>query len=201
AAVAVDFSSPHALREHAEACVQARVPLLVGVTGYSAGVRTHLDAAAALIPVLLAPNTSLGVSVVARLVEAATRHLGAGYDVEISEAHHREKRDAPSGTALALGAVVAAARGRSLDDVAVYDRHGRGAARGIGDIGFAVVRAGEIVGEHTVLFAAAGESVAITHRVADRRVFALGALRGANWLIDRPAGLYSMDDVLGGARP
>jgi len=139
----------------------------------------------------------VGVNLVARLVKLATRALGPGYDVEISEAHHRMKRDAPSGTALALGEAVAAERGRKLADIAVFDRHGSDARRRAGDIGFAVLRAGDIVGEHTVTFAIAGERVEITHRATDRVTFAHGALRAAAWLPGRPPGLYAMDEVLG----
>jgi 4-hydroxy-tetrahydrodipicolinate reductase len=197
AAVAVDFSLPQCVGDNARACMAARVPLLVGATGFDGATREVLKAAAAVIPVLVAPNTSVGVNLVARLVKLATRALGPGYDVEISEAHHRTKRDAPSGTALALGEVVAAERGRKLADVAIFDRHGSDASRGTGDIGFTVLRAGDIVGEHTVTFAIAGERVEIAHRATDRVTFAHGALRAAAWLPGRPPGLYAMDDVLG----
>jgi 4-hydroxy-tetrahydrodipicolinate reductase len=201
AAVAVDFSLPQCVGDNARACMAARVPLLVGATGFDGATREVLKAAAAVIPVLVAPNTSVGVNLVARLVKLATRALGPGYDVEISEAHHRTKRDAPSGTALALGEVVAAERGRKLADVAIFDRHGSDAPRGAGDIGFTVLRAGDIVGEHTVTFAIAGERVEITHRATDRVTFAHGALRAAAWLPGRPPGLYAMDDVLGLDQP
>jgi 4-hydroxy-tetrahydrodipicolinate reductase len=197
AAVAVDFSGAKGVADNARACAQAGVPLLVGTTGFDAVARAALAEAAKRIPVLIAPNTSVGVSVVAKLVELATVALGTDYDVEISEAHHRMKRDAPSGTALALGETVAGARGRQLSDVAVFDRHSDSAPRGDGDIGFSVLRAGDIVGEHTVTFAVAGERVEITHRATDRITFARGALRAAEWLIGRPAGLYKMADVLG----
>ena len=201
AAVAVDFSLPQCVAVVARACAEARVPLLVGTTGFDAAAREALDAAATVIPVLIAPNTSMGVNLVAQLVRLAARALGPGYDVEISEAHHRMKRDAPSGTALALGEVVAAERGSKLADVAIFDRHGSDARRRAGDIGFAVVRAGDIVGEHTVTFATAGERVEITHRATDRVTFAHGALRAATWLAGRPPGLYAMDDVLGSDKP
>jgi 4-hydroxy-tetrahydrodipicolinate reductase len=206
AAVAVDFSVPGSVAEHARACAQAGVPLLVGVTGFDATAQSALESAAAAIPVLIAPNTSVGVNVIARLVQLATRALGLSFDVEISESHHRLKRDAPSGTALALGRVVAGARRRTLEEVAVYDRHGRAAERGAaermaGEIGFAVLRAGDIVGEHTVMFAGAGERVEIRHCATDRITFARGALRAAEWLRSRPPGLYSMEDVLGFEQP
>jgi 4-hydroxy-tetrahydrodipicolinate reductase len=197
AAVAVDFSLPQCVADNARACMAARVPLLVGATGFEDATRELLRAAAADIPVLIAPNTSVGVNLVARLVRLAARGLGPAYDVEISEAHHRLKQDAPSGTALALGAVVAAERGRQLADVAVFDRQGSHAQRKAGDIGFAVLRAGDIVGEHTVTFAIGGERVEITHRATDRITFAHGALRAAAWLSRRAPGLYTMDDVLG----
>jgi len=197
AAVALEFSLCGAVAAHARACLEQRVPLLVGTTGIDAASREELEAAAKVVPVLIAPNTSVGVTVMAHLVGLATTALGAGYDVEISEAHHRMKRDAPSGTALALGEAVAGARGEALADVAVFDRHGAASAREPGSIGFAVVRAGDIVGEHTVTFAAAGERIELVHRATDRIIFARGALRAAEWLIGRPAGLYGMRNVLG----
>ena len=207
AAVAVDFSRADGVAAHAAACVRADVPLVVGTTGLDAETLAALTAAAASIAVLIAPNTSVGVGVMTQLVRQAALSLGAGFDVEIAEAHHRMKRDAPSGTALALGRAVAAARGEAFDAVAVFDRHGaavpgspapRGEApRGAGSIGFSVVRGGDIVGEHTVVFAGAGERVEITHRATDRAIFARGALRAAAWLVGRPAGLYGMENVLG----
>jgi 4-hydroxy-tetrahydrodipicolinate reductase len=201
AAVAIDFSLPQCVAANARACAQARVPLLLGATGFDATARAALEAAAKTIPVLIAPNTSVGVNVVRQLVKLATEALGQGYDVEISEAHHRMKRDAPSGTALALGEAVAQARGVDLKQVAVFDRHGANEQRRDGEIGFSVVRAGDIVGEHTVMFSVAGERVEITHRASDRMTFARGALRAAQWLIGRPPGLYSMNDVLGLDKP
>jgi 4-hydroxy-tetrahydrodipicolinate reductase len=201
AAVAVDFSLPQCVAANAQACVLAKVALVVGATGFDAAVRASLESAAAVIPVLIAPNTSVGVNVVSQLVKLATLALGTGYEVEISEAHHRMKRDAPSGTALALGEVVARARGRDLKEVAVFERHGNLAPRGADDIGFAVLRAGDIVGEHTVTFAVDGERVEITHRATDRITFARGALRAAEWLRQRPPGLYTMNDVLGLEQP
>ncbi|MDP8983744.1 MAG: 4-hydroxy-tetrahydrodipicolinate reductase, partial [Pseudomonadota bacterium] len=195
ASVAIDFSLPQCVAANARACVAGKVPLLVGTTGFDSAARAVLEAAAADIAVLIAPNTSTGVSVVARLVELAARALGAA-DVEIGEAHHRMKRDAPSGTAVALGQIVARARGQRFEDVAVFERHGSAALRRAGDIGFSVVRAGDVVGEHTVTFALAGERVEITHRATDRITFARGALRAAEWLAGRPPGLYTMDDVI-----
>ncbi len=197
AAVAVDFSRPHRVQAHAAACAAAGVPLVVGTTGFDAATRAALEQAADTIPVLIAPNTSLGVAVLAQLVRHATLALGPDFDVEILEAHHRGKRDAPSGTALALGGVVAEARGATLEELAVFDRHGSSAPRTAGSIGFAVLRAADIVGEHTVVLAAAGERIEITHRATDRAIFARGALRAAAWLAGRPPGLYGMQNVLG----
>jgi len=197
AAVAVDFSISTCVAAHAAACAAARVPILIGATGFDAASRTALEQAAKIIPMLIAPNTSVGVAVVARLVSMAALGLGSAYDAEILESHHRMKRDAPSGTALALGEAIAAARAVSLDEVAAYDRAGHSAARVPGSIGFSSSRAGDIVGEHTVIFATDGERVEITHRATDRSTFARGALRAAGWLVGKPAGLYGMHDVLG----
>jgi 4-hydroxy-tetrahydrodipicolinate reductase len=197
ASVAVDFSLSHCVAAHAQACAAAGVPILIGATGLDADDRAALERAARTIAVLIAPNTSVGVTVVSKLVAMAALGLGPAYDVEIFEAHHRMKRDAPSGTALALGEAVAEARAQSLNAVAVYDRAGQSAPRISGSIGFSSVRAGDIVGEHTVTFAAAGERVEITHRATDRITFARGALRAAEWLVGRPAGLYGMENVLG----
>ncbi len=196
AAVAVDFSLADGVAAHAKACAAAGIPILVGATGIDAAGRGVLAAAATQIPVLIAPNTSVGVSVIAKLVALAAVGLGPSFDVEIFEAHHRLKRDSPSGTALALGEAVAKARAVPLNEVAAY-RAGRSGPRSPGSIGFSSVRAGDIVGEHTVIFAAEGERVEITHRATDRVIFARGALRAAEWLIGRPAGLYGMQDVLG----
>ena len=178
ASVAVDFSAAAAVAAHVEVCLSAQVPLLVGATGLDEATQQALRLAAERIAVLIAPNTSLGVGVLTELAVIAARRLGAYFDIQIAEAHHRDKRDAPSGTALALK--------RAIE---------QGASRGH-NIGVAVVRAGDIVGEHTVIFAADGERLELTHRATDRLIFARGALRAAQWLSDRPAGLYSMRDVL-----
>jgi 4-hydroxy-tetrahydrodipicolinate reductase len=193
--VALDFSLGDAVAAHARACAQTGAPLLVGTTGFDAAARAQLERAAQVIPVLIAPNTSVGVAVLSKLVAVATFSLGSSYDVEIFEAHHRLKRDAPSGTALSLGEIVAGERGQRLNDVAAFDRFGN-SPREPGSIGFSVLRAADIVGEHTVTFAAAGERLEITHRATDRITFARGALRAAAWLTGRPAGLYGMQDVL-----
>ena len=197
AVVAVDFSLNTCVAAHAQACAAAGVALVVGATDLDAVGRSALEQAARNIPVLVAPNLSVGVSVVAKLVAVAAAGLGPSYDVEIFEAHHRLKRDAPSGTALALGEVVAQARSVPLQDVAIFGRAGQTALRTPGSIGFASMRAGDIAGDHTVIFASAGERVEITHRATDRSTFAQGALRAAEWLIGQPAGLYGMQDVLG----
>jgi 4-hydroxy-tetrahydrodipicolinate reductase len=195
--VAIDFSLPQAVAAHAEECAKAGVPLLVGATGLDAEGLGRLEACARRIAVVLAPNTSVGVNVMLHLVARAARALDAGFDVEIHEAHHRMKRDAPSGTALQLGEAVAAARATTLAAVGVYAREGTTGPRPPAAIGFSVVRAGDIVGEHTVLFAGEGERIEITHRAGDRMGFARGALRGAEWLAGRAPGLYRMSDVLG----
>jgi 4-hydroxy-tetrahydrodipicolinate reductase len=197
ASVALDFSSGSCVAAHARACAAAGIPILVGATGFDAASRAVLTQAARDIAVLIAPNTSVGVAVVTQLVSLAASGLGPSYDVEIFEAHHSMKRDAPSGTALVLGEAVAQARGVTLPDVACYDRGAQSAARTPGSIGFSSLRAGDIVGEHTVTFAAAGERVEITHRATDRITFARGALRAAEWLLGQPAGLYGMRNVLG----
>ena len=194
AAVAVDFSLNLGVAAHARACAAARVPLLVGATGLDAPTLAELSSASQSIAVLIAPNTSVGVAVLSRAVAEAARALGESYDVEIAEAHHRSKRDAPSGTALHLGKVVADVRERRLSDLAAFDRRG---PREPGSIGFSAVRAGDIVGEHTVIFAGHGECLEMTHRATDRSTFARGALRAAAWLVGRPAGLYGMHDALG----
>jgi 4-hydroxy-tetrahydrodipicolinate reductase len=197
ASVAVDFSLGRCIAGHAGTCASVGVPLLIGATGFDEAGSRAIEQAARSIAVLIAPNTSVGVSVVTQLVSTASAALGSSYDVEIFDAHHRMKRDAPSGTALALGQAVATARGQALNEVAIYDRTGLNAPRSAGAIGFSSLRAGDIVGEHTVTFAADGERVEITHRATDRITFARGALRAADWLAGQPAGLYGMKNVLG----
>jgi 4-hydroxy-tetrahydrodipicolinate reductase len=196
ASVAVDFSLGGAVAAHAWACARARVALLVGATGIDDATQAELHRAAQEIPLLIAPNTSVGVAVLHKLVAAATVELGSAYEVEIAEAHHHMKRDAPSGTALSLGELVAGVRGQRLSEVGIFGRHGTAAPRDPAGIGFSVVRAGDIVGEHSVTFATRGERLEITHRASDRMIFARGALQAAAWLIGRPAGLYGMQDVL-----
>ncbi len=198
AAVAIDFTLPAALHDNLAACVAVGVPVVVGTTGLDLPAENAMAAAAVRIPVLHAPNMSLGVNLLLELVAQAAAALPADYDIEIFEAHHKHKLDAPSGTAVRLGQVAANARGSSLAASAVYVREGQTGARPPGAIGFATVRAGDIVGEHTVLFCGTGERLELGHRATDRLTFARGALRAAQWLAaESGPGLYSMRDVLG----
>jgi 4-hydroxy-tetrahydrodipicolinate reductase len=195
--VAIDFSQPHATRANIAACRLARKPLLVGTTGLAAELtEPELDAAARDIPLLVAPNTSLGVALLTELVRRAAHALPVEFDIEIIEAHHRMKRDAPSGTALALAR--AAGEGRNLPSAQALSgaAEARVGPRPQGEIGFAVVRGGDIVGEHTVLFAGPGEELRLSHRAGDRAIFARGALRAALWLIGQPPGRYGMSDIV-----
>jgi 4-hydroxy-tetrahydrodipicolinate reductase len=184
--VAIDFSSAAATRTNLAACRAARKPLLIGTTGFAAELDGAFAAAARDIPLLVAANTSLGVTLLLELVRIAARALPPAFDIGILDTHHRSKQDAPSGTALALGAAAREARQAARD----------GAHRE-GDVGFASVRAGDIVGEHTVLFAGPGEQLSLTHRATDRGIFARGALAAALWLQSRPPGRYTMRDLLG----
>ena len=197
AQVAIDFTLPEALEGNLAACVSAGVPAVVGTTGLTERHLTMLGEAAREIPLVYARNMSIGVNVFLALVAEAARALGPDYDCEIIEAHHRHKVDAPSGTALAVGEAIAAARGHSLEEVAVRARDGQTGPRVPGTIGFSVVRGGDIVGEHSAMFIAPEERVEFTHRAGDRRTFARGALRAARWVVGRPPGLYDMRDVLG----
>jgi 4-hydroxy-tetrahydrodipicolinate reductase len=201
--VLIDFSVPGAALDNLESCAFSGKPVVIGTTGFDADGLARIHEAAERVPVVLAPNMSVGVNVAFKLVELAARALGADADVEIIEAHHRHKVDAPSGTALHFGERVAAALGRTLDEMAVYSRQGITGARARGTVGFATVRAGDIVGEHTVLFAGHGERLEITHRAQSRANFAEGALRAVRFLQRSPkgsAGLYGMEDVLGFGR-
>lgn len=194
--VLLDFSRPEATAAALDACVAARKPMVIGVTGLSTELKQCIEQASLRIPLLLAPNMSLGVNLLLSLVHTAAQKLGEEFDVEIFETHHRHKQDAPSGTALALGEAVAAARGAALSDLAVWTRQGHTGARRSGSIGFAVIRGGDSAGEHTVMFAGDGERLELTHRAASRAAFARGALTAAIWLAGRPAGLYGMTEVL-----
>ena len=195
--VAIDFTLPEATRENLSACVAAGRALVIGTTGLDDAIRAEIASAAEKIPVVSAPNMSLGVNLLLKLVEMTAAKLDDGYDIEIFEAHHRNKKDAPSGTALALGRAAADGRGVNLDTVADMARQGITGARKRGDIGFSVFRGGDVVGDHTVTFAGTGERIELTHRASDRMAFARGAVAAAAWLRGRPAGLYSMQDVLG----
>jgi 4-hydroxy-tetrahydrodipicolinate reductase len=197
AQVAVDFTLPNATEANLRACVASGSALVIGTTGLETRQIKAMEQAAHDIPVVYARNMSVGVNVFMDLVARAAKALGEGYDVEILETHHRNKVDAPSGTALALGERIAAARGRRLDEVAVYARQGRVGPRVPGTIGFSVVRGGNVVGEHSVRFIGAEEEVVFLHEAQDRKTFAQGALRAARWASGRAPGLYSMGDVLG----
>ncbi len=199
--VAIDFSAPAATAMHLEACAARSCGLVLGTTGLDAEALGTLERAARQIPVVYARNMSLGVAVATELARMAARLLGPEYDVEITEAHHRDKRDAPSGTALQLGEAVAGERGARLEDLAVFTRERAGPARRPGTIGFSVIRGGSIVGEHRVLFAGDEELLEVRHQATDRALFARGALRAATWVAGRAPGLYGMRDVLGVAGP
>lgn len=193
----VDFTRPEGALVLVDHCRAAGTSMVIGTTGFTPSQRARVAAAANEIPVLLAPNMGVGVNLLFGLVERAARALGEDYDVEVVEAHHRHKVDAPSGTALQLGEMAAAGRGQRLEDCGVFNRQGHTGERERGSIGFSTVRGGDIVGEHTVLFAGSGERIELTHRASSRMVFAQGAMRAAAWLPQQPPGLYDMGDVLG----
>jgi 4-hydroxy-tetrahydrodipicolinate reductase len=194
--VAIEFALPQATAANLAACVAAKRPIVIGTTGHDDAQRARIAAAAREIAIVMAPNMSLGVNLLLKLVELTAGKLDASYDIEVFEAHHRNKKDAPSGTALALGAAAASGRGVKLSEVTEHERHGTGAGRARGAIGFSVFRGGDVVGDHTVTFAGAGERIELTHRASDRMAFARGAVQAARWLVGRPPGLYSMQDVL-----
>jgi len=195
--VLIDFTRPEGTMAHLAACRAQGVAMVIGTTGLAPEHKAAIAAAAAGLPIVLAPNMSVGVNVMLKLLQQAARALAQGYDIEVIEAHHRHKVDAPSGTALAMGEAVAHALGRDLKDCAVYAREGVTGERDPSSIGFATIRGGDIVGDHTVLFAGTGERIEITHRSSSRANYAAGSLRAARFLQGRPAGLYGMDDVLG----
>jgi 4-hydroxy-tetrahydrodipicolinate reductase len=194
--VLVDFTRPEATMTYLDACRKAKVNLIIGTTGFDSNGRAAIEHAAREIGIVFAPNFSVGVTLLMKLAETAARVLDEGYDIEIIEAHHRHKVDAPSGTALGIGQVVAGALGRDLKSCAVYGREGVTGERKADAIGFATVRGGDIVGDHTLLFAGTGERVELTHKASSRATFAQGALRAAKWLQGKGAGLYDMRDVL-----
>jgi 4-hydroxy-tetrahydrodipicolinate reductase len=195
--VLIDFTRPEATFGYLESCAAAGVPLVIGTTGFDEDGKARIRDAARTIPVVFAPNMSVGVNLLMKLAELAAQVLQDGYDIEIIEAHHRHKIDAPSGTALGLGQAVARALDRDLARCAVYGREGVTGERDPRTIGFATVRGGDIVGDHTLLFAGIGERVELTHKASSRATFAQGALRAAKWLQGRAPGLYDMRDVLG----
>lgn len=195
--VLIDFTVPAATLANAQVCGANGKKIVIGTTGFTPEQKTQLLASVSGVAACMASNYSTGVNVCFKLLELAAQVLGDDYDVEVYEAHHKHKIDAPSGTALSMGEVVAKALGRNLREVAVYGREGQTGARKPETIGFATVRAGDIVGDHTVMFAADGERVEITHKASSRMSFARGAVRAANWLGSQQSGLYSMQDVLG----
>lgn len=194
--VIIDFTLPEATMALLPLCVENQCRPVIGTTGFDAAQKQQIQQSAEKVAVLLAPNMSVGVNLSLKLLDLAARVLGDSVDIEIIEAHHRHKVDAPSGTALRMGEVVADALGRNLKECAVYGREGRTGERDRQTIGFATVRAGDVVGDHTVLFAAEGERIEITHKASSRMTFAYGAMRASTWLMQQPPGLFDMQDVL-----
>jgi len=197
AQVLIDFTRPAGTLAHLQACRDHGVKAVIGTTGFSPDDKAAITAHAARTAVVLAPNMSVGVNVVLRLLDQAARALSQGYDIEVIEAHHRHKVDAPSGTALQMGAVLAAALGRDLKDCAVFAREGVTGERDPSTIGFSAIRGGDIVGDHTVLFAGTGERIEISHKSSSRAGYAQGSLRAARFLAGQASGLFDMNDVLG----
>lgn len=193
--VIIDFTAPKSTLANIELCIRHEKKIVIGTTGFSEQEKIFIDNAAKQIPVIMAPNYSVGVNLVFKLLEKAAQVMGHYSDIEIVEAHHRHKVDAPSGTAIGMGEAIAGAMNNKLSDVAVYAREGITGERSQNEIGFATIRAGDIVGEHTAIFADIGERVEITHKATDRMTFANGAVRAAIWLGDKPAGFYTMTDV------
>ena len=195
--VLIDFTRPEGTLAHVAACRSLGVKVVIGTTGLTDAHKSAIADAAADIAIMLAPNMSVGVNVTLRLLQMAAQSLATGYDIEIIEAHHRHKVDAPSGTALKMGEVIAAATGRTLAECAVYAREGVTGERDPSTIGFSAIRGGDIVGDHTVLFAGIGERIEITHKSSSRVSYAQGSLRAARFLRNKPTGLFDMFDVLG----
>ena len=196
AGVLIDFTRPEGTMAHLAVCRELGVKLVIGTTGFSSAQKADIALAAKDIAIVMAPNMSVGVNVTLKLLEMAAKALATGYDIEIIEAHHRHKVDAPSGTALKMGEVIADALGRDLKECAVYDRKGITGERDPSTIGFASVRGGDIVGDHTVLFAGTGERIEITHKSSSRATYAQGSLRAARFLQTKSSGLFDMFDVL-----
>jgi 4-hydroxy-tetrahydrodipicolinate reductase len=195
--VLIDFTRPEPTLANLEICRQAGRRMVIGTTGFSDEQKAQIAAAAQDVAIVFAPNMSVGVNLCLKLLDTAARVLGDDVDIEIVEAHHRHKVDAPSGTALRMGEVVADALGRDLKTCAVYGREGHTGERGSKTIGFETIRAGDIVGDHTVMFAGVGERIEITHKASSRMTFARGAVRAAGWLVEQESGLFDMQDVLG----
>ena len=194
--VLIDFTRPEGTMAHLAVCRELGVKLVIGTTGFSEAQKAEITAAARDIAIVMAPNMSVGVNVTLKLLEMAAKALSTGYDIEIIEAHHRHKVDAPSGTALKMGEVIASALGRNLKDCAVYAREGVTGERDPSSIGFSTIRGGDIVGDHTVLFAGIGERIEISHKSSSRATYAQGSLRAARFLDGQTSGLFDMFDVL-----
>jgi len=193
----IDFTRPQGTLAHLAICLRHKVAIVIGTTGFDEAGKQAIAAAAREIPIVFTPNMSVGVNIVFKLLDTATRFLAQGYDIEIVEAHHKHKVDAPSGTALRMGEVVARALGRDLQKCGVFGRHGLTGERDAESIGFASVRGGDIVGDHTVMYCATGERIEISHKAASRMPYALGSLRAARFLAGKQNGLFDMQDVLG----
>ncbi|MEO7031058.1 MAG: 4-hydroxy-tetrahydrodipicolinate reductase [Herbaspirillum sp.] len=193
----IDFTRPEGTLRHLAYCAEHGIKMVIGTTGFDAVGKAAIAEAAKSISILFAPNMSVGVNVTMKLLELAARNFATGYDIEIIEAHHRNKVDAPSGTALQMGEVIAGALGKKLGDIAVFDRHGVTGVRDPSTIGFSSIRGGDIVGDHTVLFAGTGERIEITHKSSSRVAYAHGSLRAAAFLRNKKVGLFDMQDVLG----
>ena len=193
----IDFTRPEGTLRHLDYCAANGIKMIIGTTGFDDAGKAAIEAAAKKTAIVFAPNMSVGVNVTMKLLELAARSFSHGYDIEIIEAHHRHKVDAPSGTALKMGEVVASALGRDLKDVGVFAREGVTGERDPSSIGFATIRGGDIGGDHTVLFAGIGERIEITHKSSSRLTYAMGSLRAARFLASRATGLYDMHDVLG----
>jgi 4-hydroxy-tetrahydrodipicolinate reductase len=195
--VLIDFTRPDGTLAHLAACRAAKKSIIIGTTGFDDAGKAVIAAAAKDIPIVFAPNMSVGVNITLKLIEQAARALDADYDIEIVEMHHNQKVDAPSGTALKMGEVAAAARGTTLAADGVLSREGQTGARQRGAIGFATLRGGDVIGDHTIIFAGGGERIEISHKSSTRGNYARGAIKAARWLAGKPPGLYDMHDVLG----
>ncbi|RUS67047.1 4-hydroxy-tetrahydrodipicolinate reductase [Saezia sanguinis] len=193
----IDFTRPEGSMAHVQSCAALGIKMVIGTTGFSESQKQEIAAAAQKIALVLSPNMSVGVNVTYKLLELATKALQPGYDIEVIEAHHRHKVDAPSGTAIGMGEVIARTLGQPLEDIAVYERYGHTGERKPGSIGFATIRGGDIVGDHTVMYAGTGERIEISHKSSSRATYAQGSLRAVRYLAQKTAGLYDMQDVLG----